>query len=122
MTTSVCYLCYLFQISNNQIFLDNLRTRHTGKLSVFKQTLTSGKYLPVINSTNAEYGRFDVLPTDRVWIGGIIPKTERRPTELMAANGLPACIHQVILDGRHIGLWNFITTAPDEACKACVEG
>ncbi|XP_072763928.1 laminin subunit alpha-1 isoform X2 [Anoplolepis gracilipes] len=97
------------------------RTRHTGKLSVHRQTSTSGKYLPVINSTNSEYGRFDVLPTDRVWIGGI-PKSQRRPTELMAANGLPGCIHQVILDGRHIGLWNFVTTAPDRACKACVEG
>ncbi|KMQ97151.1 laminin subunit alpha-1 [Lasius niger] len=97
------------------------RTRHTGKLSVHRQTSTSGKYLPVINSTNSEYGRFDVLPTDRVWIGGI-PKSQRRPTELMAANGLPGCIHQVILDGRHIGLWNFVTTAPDKACKACVEG
>lgn len=101
--------------------LQPLRTRHTGKLSVHRQTSTSGKYLPVINSTNSEYGRFDVLPTDRVWIGGI-PKSQRRPTELMAANGLPGCIHQVILDGRHIGLWNFVTTAPDKACKACVEG
>ncbi|XP_077268130.1 wing blister isoform X1 [Temnothorax americanus] len=97
------------------------RTRHTGKLSVHKQSSTSGQYLPVINMTNSEYGRFDVLPTDRVWIGGI-PKSQRRPTELIAGNGLPGCIHQVILDGRQIGLWNFITTAPDKACKACVEG
>nr|XP_012216711.1 PREDICTED: laminin subunit alpha-1-like [Linepithema humile] len=97
------------------------RTRHTGKLSVRKQTSTSGKYLPVINSTNSEYGRFDVLPTDRVWIGGI-PKSQRRPPELIATNGLPGCIHQVVLDGSQIGLWNFITTAPDMACKACVEG
>ncbi|RLU21684.1 hypothetical protein DMN91_006060 [Ooceraea biroi] len=97
------------------------RIRHTGKLSVRKQSSTSGQYLPVINSTNSEYGRFDVLPTDRVWIGGI-PKSQRRPTELLAANGLPGCVHQVILDGRQIGLWNFVTTAPDMACKACVEG
>ncbi|XP_039307072.1 laminin subunit alpha-1 isoform X3 [Solenopsis invicta] len=97
------------------------RTRHTGKLNVHKQTSTSGKYLPVINMTNSEYGRFDVLPTDRIWIGGI-PKSQKRPTELIAGNGLPGCIHQVILDGRQIGLWNFITTAPDMACKACVEG
>ncbi|KAL0132326.1 hypothetical protein PUN28_000249 [Cardiocondyla obscurior] len=97
------------------------RMRHTGKLNVHKQYSTSGKYLPVINTTNPEYGRFDVLSTDRVWIGGI-PKSQRRPTELIAGNGLPGCVHQVILDGRYIGLWNFITTAPDMACKACVEG
>ncbi|KAL6255156.1 hypothetical protein P5V15_013489 [Pogonomyrmex californicus] len=97
------------------------RIRHTGKLNVLKQASTSGRYLPVMNSTNSEYGRFDVLPTDRLWIGGI-PKSQRRPAELIAGNGLPGCIHQVILDGKQIGLWNFITTAPDMACKACVEG
>ncbi|XP_025159598.1 laminin subunit alpha-1 isoform X2 [Harpegnathos saltator] len=97
------------------------RTRHIGKLSVRKQTSTSGRYLPVINSTNSEYGRFDVLPTDRVWIGGI-PKSQRKPMELIAPNGLPGCVHQVILDGKQIGLWNFISTAPDMACTACVEG
>lgn len=97
------------------------RMRHTGELNVLKQSPTSGTYLPVFNTTNSEYGRFDVLPTDRVWIGGI-PKSQRRPPELIAGSGLPGCIHQVILDGRQIGLWNFVTTAPDMACKACVEG
>ncbi|XP_032674953.1 laminin subunit alpha-1 isoform X4 [Odontomachus brunneus] len=97
------------------------RTRHIGKLSVRKQISTSGRYLPVINSTNSEYGRFDVLPTDRVWIGGI-PKSQRKPMELIAPNGLPGCVHQVIFDGKQIGLWNFVSTAPDMACTACVEG
>ncbi|XP_034944517.1 laminin subunit alpha-1-like isoform X2 [Chelonus insularis] len=97
------------------------RIRHMGKLSVRKQASTSGKYLPVINSTNSEFGRFDVSSTDRVWIGGI-PGSQRRPSELLATNGLPGCIHQVLLDGKPVGLWNFITSAPDKACKACVEG
>ncbi|XP_014473552.1 PREDICTED: laminin subunit alpha-1 isoform X2 [Dinoponera quadriceps] len=97
------------------------RTRHVGKLSVRKQISTSGKYLPVVNSTNSEYGRFDILPTDRVWIGGI-PKSQKKPTELIAPNGLAGCVHQVIFDGKQIGLWNFVSTAPDMACAACVEG
>ncbi|XP_043271259.1 laminin subunit alpha-1 [Venturia canescens] len=97
------------------------RIRHKGKLSVRKQSSTSGRYLPVINATNSEFGRFDVMSTDRVWLGGI-PESQRRPAELRATNGLPGCIHQVILDGKPIGLWNFITSAPDSACQACVEG
>ncbi|KAG7199623.1 hypothetical protein KM043_014226 [Ampulex compressa] len=97
------------------------RTRNVGKLSVRKQSSASGRYLDVIDSTMSEFGRFDISSSDRVWIGGI-PKSQRRPTELMATNGLPGCVHQVILDGKPIGLWNFITTAPDMACKACVEG
>ena len=103
------------------MFVALFRTRHKGKLSVRKQVSSSGKYLPVINSTNSEFGRFDVTSTDRVWLGGI-PESQRRPAELRAVNGLPGCIHQVVLDGKPIGLWNFITSAPDSACKACVEG
>nr|XP_034195684.1 laminin subunit alpha-1 isoform X1 [Osmia lignaria] len=97
------------------------RMRHLGKLYVRKQASAIGGYPPVTNSTDFEYGRFDVTAADRVWIGGI-PRSQRRRTELLANNGLPGCVHQVILDGKPIGLWNFITTAPDMACRACVEG
>lgn len=74
-----------------------------------------------MNSTSVEFGRLDVSVVDRVWLGGI-PESQRRPSELRASNGLPGCVHQVILDGKPIGLWNFVTTAPDMACQACVEG
>ncbi|XP_043794597.1 laminin subunit alpha-2 isoform X1 [Apis laboriosa] len=97
------------------------RVRHVGKLYVRKQASTSRGYPVVKNSTNSEYGRFDITTSDRVWIGKI-PRPERRRTELIASSGLPGCIHQVILDGKPIGLWNFVTTAPDMACEACVEG
>ncbi|XP_076668102.1 wing blister isoform X2 [Andrena cerasifolii] len=97
------------------------RVRHVGKLYVRKQSSMSGGYPPVVNSTDSEYGRFDITTSDRVWIGGI-PRSLRRRTELNATNGLPGCVHQIILDGKPIGLWNFITTAPDMACRACVEG
>ncbi|XP_076751939.1 wing blister [Xylocopa sonorina] len=96
------------------------RIRHIGKLSVTKQA-TLGRNHFIMNSTNAEYGRFDITTTDRAWIGKI-PRSERRRTELLAPNGLPACVHQVILDGKPLGLWNFITTAPDMACEGCVGG
>nr|XP_031843946.1 laminin subunit alpha-1 isoform X2 [Nomia melanderi] len=96
------------------------RIRHVGKLLVRKQSSISGGYRYVTNSSDSEYGRFDITTSDRVWIGGV-PRSQRRRTELMAMNGLPGCVHQVILDGKIIGLWNFITTAPDMACQACVE-
>lgn len=117
---SMISICLLLKSStyHQTIFC---RIRNVGKLSVRKQHSTSGSYLPEMNSTNSEYGRLDVSPTDRIWIGGI-PESERRPAELLATNGLPGCVHQVTLDGRPIGLWNFITTAPDSACQACVEG
>ena len=97
------------------------RTRNSGKISVRKQISTSGDYLPEINSTSTEFGHFDVSVVDRIWLGGI-PESQRRPSELMASNGLPGCVHQITLDGKPIGLWNFVTTAPDMACQACVEG
>ncbi|XP_051174494.1 laminin subunit alpha-1 isoform X1 [Leptopilina boulardi] len=97
------------------------RTRNVGKLNVHKQISMSGNYLPQVNSTSVEFGRFDVLATDRIWLGGV-PESQRRPSELLATNGLPGCVHQVILDGKTIGLWNFVSTAPDMACQACVEG
>ncbi|XP_023288824.1 laminin subunit alpha-2 [Orussus abietinus] len=97
------------------------RTMYVGKLSVRKQLSTSGRYLPAINATSSDYGRLDVTMTDRVWLGGI-PESQRRPMELIASNGLPVCVHQVILDGKPFGLWNFVTTAPDMACEACMEG
>ncbi|XP_078049383.1 wing blister isoform X2 [Augochlora pura] len=101
--------------------IEAARIRHVGRLRVRKQaTLSSGSKFET-NSTVSEYGWFDITMSDHVWIGGI-PQSERRRTELMASNGLPGCVHQVILDGKIIGLWNFIFNAPDMACQACVEG
>lgn len=98
------------------------RTRNIGELSVRKQVSNFGReYLAVRNETSPEYGRFDVTPADRVWLGGI-PESQTRPAELLASNGLPGCIHQVIIDGKPIGIWNFVSTSPDMACEACVEG
>ncbi|XP_076279706.1 wing blister isoform X1 [Lasioglossum baleicum] len=97
------------------------RVRHVGKLHVRRQSTMSSERKTVKNMTDSEYGRFDITMSDRVWIGGI-PRSQRKRAELLASNGLPGCVHQVILDGKTIGLWNFITTAPDMACQACVEG
>lgn len=74
-----------------------------------------------MNLTNPDFERFDVTTLDRIWLGGI-PDSHRRPLELLSSNGLPGCVHQLLLDGEPVGLWNFASTAPDMACEACIEG
>ncbi|CAB0032889.1 unnamed protein product [Trichogramma brassicae] len=97
------------------------RIRHLGKLSVSKQLSRSNNYLPVVNMTSSEFGLLDVTSLDRIWIGGI-PELQFKPASLIAPVGLPACVHQVVLDGKPIGLWNFLSNAPDNACRPCTEG
>ncbi|XP_014221917.2 laminin subunit alpha-1 [Trichogramma pretiosum] len=97
------------------------RIRHLGKLSVSKQLSRSNNYLPVVNMTSSEFGLLDVTSLDRIWIGGL-PELQFKPASLIAPVGLPACVHQVILDGKPIGLWNFLSNAPDNACRPCTEG
>jgi hypothetical protein len=92
-----------------------------GKLSISKQLTRYSKYLPVMNKTSSEFGRFDVSSMDRIWLGGL-SELKVKPSELLASSGLPGCVHQVILDDKQIGLWNFISNAPDNACEPCVEG
>ncbi|KAJ8669684.1 hypothetical protein QAD02_000943, partial [Eretmocerus hayati] len=97
------------------------RIRHVGKLTVSKQLSKSNLNVPVVNKTSSEFGRFDVSIADQVWLGGL-PDLRMRPSGILTPNGLPACVHQVTLDGKQIGLWNFVDNAPDEACQPCVEG
>lgn len=97
------------------------RIRHLGRLTVHKQSSRSTKFLQVQNKTSSEFGRLDVSSIDRVWFGGI-PEFEDKPNELLANGGLPGCVHQAVLNGKPIGLWNFVTTAADNACQPCVEG
>lgn len=100
------------------------RNHHVATLSVRKQISTTGKFLPVLNKTSPNFGRFDVAPTDRIWIGGIpdYPDIQRQVVELVGTNGLAGCVHQVVLDDRQIGLHNFVSTTGNNACEPCVEG
>lgn len=55
---------------------------------------------------------FDVGPLDKLWIG------QNRSDNIFVTNvGLAGCLHDVTLDGKPIGLWNFISTSP--SCTAC---
>jgi laminin, alpha 1/2 len=37
-------------------------------------------------------------------------------------NHMPGCIHQVWLDGKPLGLWDFHSSSGPESCAACIEG
>ncbi|KAF7990369.1 hypothetical protein HCN44_000174 [Aphidius gifuensis] len=109
------------QIDKNWYRITAIRTRNTGTLTVQKEILTTQKIITVANNTNADFGLFDVTNNDHIWLGGL-PQFQRRPPELIASNGLPGCVHQVIFNDKPIGIWNYITTSPNKACGACVEG
>lgn len=98
------------------------RVSNIGRLAVRPQVLPGGSPLasgtPVTNASTPGVGRFDVGPGTRAWVGG----APRRPAQLLSTQpGLVGCLHQLLLDGRPIGLWNFRSNATD-MCTACIEG
>ncbi|KAK9510148.1 hypothetical protein O3M35_004992 [Rhynocoris fuscipes] len=73
---------------------------------------------PSVNSSTPGAGRLDVGKGDKVWVGGA---DRRHPHLLSTQSGLVGCLHQLYLNGRPIGLWDFSTQNPN-SCTACVEG
>lgn len=54
---------------------------------------------------------FDVGPNDKLWIG------QNRSDNIFVTNvGLSGSLQDVILDGKPVGLWNFISSSP--SCTA----
>lgn len=73
--------------------------------------------LPISNSSTPGIARLDVGPFDRAWVGG----AENRPPQLLSRQpGLVGCLHQLALDGRPLGLWNF--RSQSDTCAVCIEG
>ncbi|XP_054719082.1 laminin subunit alpha-1-like [Uloborus diversus] len=63
------------------------------------------------------YSKMDLDSSSFFYIGGT-PKGYRVPRELKARN-FAGCLYEVILDGKKVGLWNFIT---NQGCDGCKEG
>ncbi|XP_050425592.1 laminin subunit alpha-1 isoform X2 [Adelges cooleyi] len=100
------------------------RVHNFGKLLIRPQVVPSGSSLamgsPHTNMSSAGMGRLDVNSDDVIWIGGI--DKAPLPSYLHSRQlGLIGCLHQVWLDGRPIGLWNF-KSQPAGTCSACIEG
>ncbi|XP_014250027.1 laminin subunit alpha-1 isoform X2 [Cimex lectularius] len=98
------------------------RVSNIGHLKVRPVVVPEGSQLadkpPATNASAPGVGRLDVGPGDRIWVGGA---DRRHPHLLSTQSGLVGCLHQLFLNGRPIGLWDFSTQNPN-SCTACVEG
>ena len=64
---------------------------------------------------SSRHGTLQLSPHDLIWIGGL---EGVRPKHLRSRDhGLAGSLHQVILDGRPIGLWNFVKETKCTATK-----
>ncbi|XP_064486467.1 laminin subunit alpha lam-3-like [Ornithodoros turicata] len=63
------------------------------------------------------YGRMDLDSTSHFYVGRV-PEDIPAARELTATNFV-GCLHEVILDGKQVGLWNFLT---NEGCDGCKTG
>lgn len=100
------------------------RVHNLGKLLIRPEVVPSGSSLamgsPHTNMSSAGMGRLDINADDLIWIGGI-DKAPLPPYLHSRQHGLIGCLHQVWLDGRPVGLWNF-KSQPSGNCSACIEG
>lgn len=100
------------------------RIHNLGKLLIRPEVVPSGSSLamgsPHTNMSSAGMGRLDINSDDLLWVGGI-DKAPLPPYLHSRQHGLIGCLHQVWLDGRPIGLWNF-KSQPSGNCSACIEG
>ncbi|VVC37186.1 Hypothetical protein CINCED_3A012310 [Cinara cedri] len=100
------------------------RVHNLGKLLIRPEVVPSGSSLamgsPHTNMSSTGMGRLDINSDDQIWIGGI-DKAPLPPYLHSRQHGLIGCLHQVWLDGRPVGLWNF-KSQPSGNCSACIEG
>lgn len=69
----------------------------------------------VEGTSSPGYSRMDLDSSSHFYIGGL-PSGYKAPKELVSRT-LRACIYEVILDGKPVGLWNFQTSTGCEGCK-----
>ncbi|CAN7938715.1 unnamed protein product, partial [Ixodes hexagonus] len=71
----------------------------------------------ITGAAPAGFGKMDLDASSHLYVGRI-------PDDIPAARELTAttfvgCLHEVILDGKQVGLWNFLT---NEGCDGCKSG
>lgn len=87
------------------------RVANVAKMMVYSESTKSNPQL-YYSVTSPASTIFDVGPTDKLWIG------QNRSDDIFVTNvGLAGCLHDVTLDGKPIGLWNFVSSSP--SCTAC---
>lgn len=101
-------------------YIEANRTLNVGSLLVRRMTNsgTLSDEQSVTDASNAENTRFFTSTTDRIWLGGIPNNVETE--DLITDPGLNVIVHQVNIDNRDLGLWNFIYS--EGQCLGAVVG
>ncbi|XP_055907050.1 laminin subunit alpha-2 isoform X2 [Eupeodes corollae] len=83
------------------------RTLNIGSLLVRRMTNvgTLAPSIPVTGVTDLEYTRFFRTTADKIWIGGYPSEAQIR--DPLVGEGLNVILHQVQVDNKPLGLWNF---------------
>lgn len=63
------------------------------------------------------FSKMDIDKDSYFYVGGL-PPGYKAPRDLKT-NSFAGCLHEVYLDGKRVGLWNFLT---NKGCSACKEG
>uniref|UniRef100_T1J8M8 Uncharacterized protein n=1 Tax=Strigamia maritima TaxID=126957 RepID=T1J8M8_STRMM len=71
----------------------------------------------VTSSSSPENLRMDLNSSSHLYIGGF--PDDKPPPQQIKTKNFAGCLHEVIIDGKRLGLWNFITT---KGCTGCKEG
>lgn len=107
-------------------YIEANRTMNLGSLIVRQDgnandafNSNSQKYLtPVSGASGIEFTRFVVIPSDRIWIGGI--PHDIRPKELYdTENGLEMVLNRLYINEKQIGLWHYVYQEGD--CSGAVQ-
>ncbi|XP_055381870.1 laminin subunit alpha-1 [Condylostylus longicornis] len=96
------------------------RTLNYGSLLVRRMTnsgILNDSYA-VTGNSHPEYTRFIRTKSDRIWLGGV-PK-ELTYKDLLASPGLNVIVHQVYVDFKPIGIWNFAHS--EGKCGGAISG
>lgn len=105
--------------ANRTMNLGSLAVRQDGNLNDAFNSNSQQKYLtPVNGASENDYTRFVIIPSNRIWIGGI--PHDIRPKELHATlNGLEMVLNRLYINEKQIGLWHYVHQEGD--CNGAVQ-
>lgn len=104
-------------------YIEANRTMNLGSLSVRQDSGSNGASHPPRHSTASgasgpESTRFVVVPSNRIWIGGV--PQDIRPRELLSAeSGLEMVLSRLYINGKQLGLWHYVFQSGD--CTGAVQ-
>lgn len=97
------------------------RTMNVGSLIVRHLGVHANRSVPMLSAASQpEFTRIVVVPTNKLWIGRIPDETYPSDSGLLRDNELSVVVSNVLVDGKPIGLWNFVNN--EGACDGAMYG